>query len=564
MSGQMIAGVRPELFRGMLDDIGDGIIMTDRHERILYINKAAVRILGVDGNLPEGASFSEVCPLVDLSTGEPFPSPLRQAMDTEKAVGLRRNIGLNTPGGAVYLSATCSPVHHGGEVTGCSVILRDITQIRRLEMNIEADHMYMRSIFEVAHVGLCILNTAGEIVEINDAALRIMHTAHDLAIGLQFGDAFRCENSLAKGCGHGDNCRFCPVRKNIEAAIMDETFQNDFTVVMNSPRTNKPEWMQLFVSQVSLGGADRNIIVSLIDVTAREERKAQLEKARLRAEHESRLKGQFMATISHEIRTPINGMIGMIDLTLRGDMTAEQRENMESAKVCAQDLLLIINDILDYSKIESGHMELENISFDLHSQLRQVIKIHAKVAESRALFFKVPEMKALPQFIRGDPLRLRQILNNLLTNALKFTSEGGVSLEAEVKHAPREILELRVRDTGIGISAEEQEKLFKPFSQVDGTITRRFGGTGLGLAIVKELITAMQGEITVESTQGKGSVFICRLPLKLADAATDEGGRQSIILNPRLTKEAPPKGPKGGADDDIASLLKYCEDKLKE
>ncbi len=569
VSGQLWQGV----LQGLLGGIGDGVILTDTEERVTYLNAAAARILNCSPKLEGNVHFYDICPLVNLKTGIRFESPLRRALQEDAPVGLARNIGIERARGAVYLSATCSPLRDGGgSVIGCSVILREITQIRRLEMKIESDRAYMRSIFAAAKIGLCVLDESGGIIDINEASLEIMQTSYQDVIHLQFGDAFRCENSLEKGCGHGPECRHCPVRNNLEAAIMDDEFTSEFTVALSSVDTGDPTWLKVFISQ-AWSETGKQIIIALVDVSRRKQRENALEKARQKAEAASRAKGQFLANMSHEIRTPINGMNGMIDLTLRTQLDKEQRENLLSAKQCSEDLLHIINDILDYSKLESGRMKLEAIQFDLWELLRQECRIHGKVAMGKGLWFIHPAHKHIPQFIIGDPLRLRQIFNNLLTNALKFTEKGTISLTVEVgRRRGADILEFGIHDTGIGMDWKGRKKLFKAFSQVDGSTTRQFGGTGLGLMIVKQLVEAMGGEIHVFSSPRRGSSFCFWIPLIQAGTAAASKEEKRVFLRPRhgkgepfVTWEAQERDdskkmelPEG----DISALLAYCENRL--
>ncbi len=572
MGDSAVGQLQPEVLQGLLGGIGDGVILTDKEERVTYLNTAAARILGCKSQMEGDVYFNDICPLVNLKTGARFENPLQRALREDASVGLARNVGVLLPGGPVYLSATCSPMRDGeGKSIGCSVILREITQLRRLEMKIESDHSYMRSIFAAAKIGLCVLDEGGAIIDINDAGLEIMQTSYHEVVQLQFGDAFRCENSLMKGCGHSEECRHCPVRKNLEAAIMDDDFTSEFTVAMSSADTGEPMWLKVFVSQ-AWSETGKQIIIALVDVSRRKRRENALELAKKKAEAASKVKGQFLANMSHEIRTPINGMNGMIDLTLRTSLSKEQRENLLSAKRCSEDLLHIINDILDFSKLESGRMRLENINFDLWELLRQEARVHGKVAMAKGVWFTHPVYRHLPQFISGDPLRLRQIFNNLLTNALKFTAKGTIAMTADVgqrKGAPS--LEFGVHDTGIGMDWRGRKKLFKAFSQVDGSTTRQFGGTGLGLMIVKQLVEAMGGGIQVFSVPGRGSSFCFWIPLATVGSVEEAPKEKRVFLRPSHGQKDPFSAWKARQTaekeklpaDDIASLLAYCENRLR-
>lgn len=572
MINEDAAIIPTKLLQGMLEGVGDGVVLTDIHEQITFINKAAVRILGCCEKMEgrHSISFDEICPLFNLRTGQKFTSPLRQAMREKHTAGLARNVGIfrepmHEP---VYLSANCSPLRGlGGKSCGCLIILRDVTHLRRLEMKVENDHIYMRSVFSAARVGLCVLNDQGAIIDINESGLETMEIRYDDAIGQQFGDAFRCENGFRDGCGHGKVCGQCPIRRNLEAAIRDESFESEVTAAMHSRRSSLPVWLKIFFSVVE-SNIGRQIIVAMVDVSQRQRREEALEEARRTAEETSRTKSQFLANMSHEIRTPINGMNGMINLTLGTQLDAEQRENLLSAKQCSEDLLRIINDILDFSKLDCGKMELEELDFDLWQTLRRVCLVHRKVAKGKGIYFRSVDYEQLPQYITGDPMRLRQIFHNLLTNALKFTSEGGVTVQGEKRLRDKQsILWFAVRDTGIGMSFAEQQKLFKPFSQVDGSTTRKFGGTGLGLMIVKDLVEAMGGQIKVYSAPQCGSEFAFWIPLHEAHSAAEESQERTVFINPRWNKQEHSQeivSAKQADTDDIASLLAYCEQRLDE
>ena len=239
------------------------------------------------------------------------------------------------------------------------------------------------------------------------------------------------------------------------------------------------------------------------------EKNADLAKALTIAREATLMKGRFLANMSHEIRTPMNGVMGMTELLLETELTAEQREYAEDVQNSAAALLTITNDILDLSKIEAGRLTIENIPFDAVGTVKEVIAWFGLRARASGLELTVILPHDLPGTVRGDPVRLRQILTNLVGNAIKFTEKGRVTVRMEVASRAKDTVKLRfcVEDTGIGIPSERRARLFESFTQGDDSTTRKYGGTGLGLAISKQLVDLLGGEIGVESELGRGSSF---------------------------------------------------------
>lgn len=275
---------------------------------------------------------------------------------------------------------------------------------------------------------------------------------------------------------------------------------------------------------------EREDLIKQLELTSE-----RLEVEKAKAENATRAKTMFLASMSHEIRTPLNGIVGMIDILKQTQSLDKLAEYLEIIEISADNLLNIINDILDFSKIESDQLELEEIAFNIRDEINSVVKLLGLKASGKGLEFTATVDENVPQYLLGDPVRLKQILINLANNAIKFTEHGFVKIKVDVLQAPDDnsvMLRCSVTDSGIGISDDGKARLFKEFSQSDKSTTRKFGGTGLGLAISKKLTDLMQGQIDVNSKPGEGSEFW--FTLKLGKVVKPPDASENIQKSHRL------------------------------
>ncbi|MFQ5536856.1 MAG: ATP-binding protein, partial [Gemmatimonadota bacterium] len=392
-------------------------------------------------------------------------------------------------------------------------VMRDLSQVKRLEA--EAQRFFTLTLDPLA-----ILDMHGRFKRINPAFTTVFgYTLPDLE-GIRFQDLVHPDDvepmrAVLKRLYRGEDVEYFEVRMRVKSGAY-----------------RWMAWNGLPLPEEGL------VYAAARDVTAAKEAERALMEAKRAAEDASRAKSEFVANMSHEIRTPLNGVIGMTRLALGAENLPEDvREYLEIVDASAHALLDIINDILDFSKIESEGMELEEVPFNLRETLRDTFKALAVQAAEKGLELIYDEAPDVPQRLRGDPVRLRQVLLNLVGNAIKFTEQGEISVHVSVAERTRDgvVLCFRVRDTGIGISKEDQDKVFEAFKQADSSTTRVYGGTGLGLAISSQLASLMGGDLKVESASEEGSTFTFTAAFAISEEADEE---EAVAETPLADLEA--------------------------
>ena len=385
---------------------------------------------------------------------------------------------------------------------------------------LEEQEQLFGAIFYASMDGVVLLNERGRIMEVNQAFLRMLGVNEEQLVGKGGASLFaEQDRDLA--------------RTSFKEVVRTGYCRYECDLVRADGSVFPAE---IVGSRAEVGG--KKIINGVIrDTTERRRNMVKLRSAYDEAERANEAKSLFLASMSHEIRTPLNGVLGFTELVLGTALSGEQRRHLELVKSSGDMLIHIINDLLDFSKIESGQMVLENEEFDLEGMMKEVIEINSQVAAEKGLAVTLEMDAALPEVIRGDLVRVRQVVTNLVSNAVKFTKEGYVRIEAREEDG---WMKISVEDSGIGFDDGKAEMLFDAFSQADVSTTRQFGGTGLGLAICRNLAQAMNGEIEAHGELGKGARFVFSWPLEEGDEALAlqeaEGGAndESLVKTGKL------------------------------
>jgi two-component system, sensor histidine kinase and response regulator len=387
-----------------------------------------------------------------------------------------------------------------GSIAGYQGVARDITRRKMIEDTLRESEERFRDLYDHAPVGYIEYDMEERITSVNQTYLEMLGYTAEEIIG-QCVWKFNVEGETTREQVMAKLSGVLPPGKELE-----RTYQ----------RKDETTFPVLIEDRLILDTKNRirGIRSTVQDITERKRAEEELQKAKEAAETATRAKSDFLANMSHEIRTPMNAIVGLSHLALKTDLTAKQRDYMDKIVSSSHSLLGLLNDILDLSKIEAGKLEIEKTNFHLDEVLNNIDTMVSQKAGEKGLEIHFRTPPDVPQKLVGDPLRLGQVLLNLAANAVKFTEAGEVVISTELVVREGEQVRLRfsVKDTGIGMSKGEQARLFQPFTQADGSMTRKYGGTGLGLAISKQLVECMGGEIGVESNPGVGSQFTFAVP----------------------------------------------------
>ncbi len=452
--------------------------------KIMCWNTGAERMYGYSPEEALGSPISMLVPPERQDSAVQIFERIRQG----ERIDHFETVRATKDGRLIDVSLTISPIKdNSGEIVGMSAIARNITKKKRAEQLLQQQSAAIKASMD----GIAILNPQREFVFVNDAYMRInlCESAEEL-LGKPLEILY-------------DEQEFRRLSEGILPAVERAGTWRGEALAKKCDGATYPQ--EISLARLEDGG----LVCVIRDITKRKASEADLAEARDTALEAARSKAEFLANMSHEIRTPINGVIGMTGLLLNTELDSFQREFAESIESSARVLLAIINDILDFSKIEAGKMRFENLGFDLRTTIESVVEVVTENAQAKGIEFISFVDPGMPARLCGDSLRLRQVLTNLIGNAVKFTDEGEVfiGVRADTETSSHVLVRFIIRDTGIGISKDGQQQLFQPFTQADGSTTRRYGGTGLGLVISKNIVELMGGEIGIESVEGQGSTF---------------------------------------------------------
>jgi PAS domain S-box-containing protein len=468
-------------------------IVVHRNGVFLHVNK---RLADMIGYAPEEMVGRKIFDFIHPDDRESVKSVGARLSTGKDVIPLYEFRTIRKNGETRTLEALITEIQYKGSPAVLGNLL-DITERKHAEDELRRSHRFQQHLLDTAATAIFTTDRNRTVTGVNEEFTRVT--------------GFTLEEVIGKPC-HTFAVHPCDQRCGVFAPVEEEAsiFKRQCTI-----RTKDGRVLDVLKNATVIkddAGEELGAIESFVDVT-------DLIEAQREAEQASNVKSEFLANMSHEIRTPMNAIIGMTDLALGTEVTPEQYEYLDTIKMSAQSLLSLINDILDFTKIEAGKLELVESDFSLRDCVADTMSTLAAQAHQKKLELAYHVVAAVPEMLVGDPARLRQILINLVGNSIKFTQEGEIVVWVELESAMDHSVQLRfsVSDTGIGIPAEKRESIFELFEQVDGSMSREYSGTGLGLAISQRLVEAMGGRIWVESTLGRGSTFYFSVAFKLSD-----------------------------------------------
>jgi PAS domain S-box-containing protein len=483
-----------------LRSIGDAVIATGPDGRIVRINPAATRLTGWEESQALGQSLEKVFVIVDTVSRKPCPDIVRRVMRSGRVVGLANHTSLLSRDGREYqIADSAAPIHDAsGAVIGVVLVFSDVTLQYRAREELRQSEERFRAAVREAPLPMMIHSETGRVLSVNRAWTSTSgYSAEELPDMRHVSATVTCvDPSLAGLSGVPD--RGFEHGRTVECRIRCKDGSTQVWEMASAPLGTMPDGRP-------------GVITMAVDVTARKEAEASLLAAKVQADAANQSKNEFLANMSHEVRTPLNGILGMLQLLMFANPTREQEEYISLAVKSGHRLTALLSDILDLSRIEAGKLVLSDTEFSLEELLSGVRETIAPACRERGLDLRLASPPGAAH-LRGDELRLRQILINLAGNAVKYTTEGHIAIDTKVlpgRRPGKAMLLLTVAASGMGISDSHLERIFDTFTQLEGAYTRKNQGAGLGLSIVRRLVSAMNGSVCVESEPGRGTTFYC-------------------------------------------------------
>lgn len=520
-----------DFYRNILDQMIEGYVMQASDGSIIDYNNAALKILGLSADQLEGKTSVDAHWKCVKADGDAFPGEEHPAM-VSLATGQRQKdviMGVNTPSGKYrWIQINSFPIFHDNKTKPDAVYttFKDITNEVEHKTKLENKTLELELVSE--RLNLAIAGSGFGVWDFYPKTGQLkwddnMFSLYDCSLA-DFENAYVAWES-----------RLHP--EDIESAVAelglalsgDKEFNTRFRIITSDKKIKHLGGVGKVLRDRN-GEAVRMVGINW-DLSSQVEYEEELKKAKAGAEEAARVRSEFLANMSHEIRTPMNGILGMVSILLETELLPEQKEIVETISNSSKTLLVILNDILDLSKIESGKMLIEEEVFSLKSLIRNALNLYQNIASAKNIDISLNISQKVDKNYLGDVNRITQIINNLLSNAVKFTEKGEINLNVEKCD---DGVCFSVEDTGIGIQSDQIKKIFNPFIQADGSITRQFGGSGLGLSISNKLAHLMGGELKVESELGKGSRFSFALDLK--ETREQVNKNRSAISNEGLEK----------------------------
>lgn len=495
---------REKLYRSVVNSVQEVIFQIDVNGNWVFLNPAWESITGHGVKETLGLSQSEFLYVEHVVEGQ-LIHLLECAPQTEGGAMFEGMVRTRSGDYRFVEILARLDRNEAGEIVGATGTMMDVTERREALMQLKENLDFVDTLFELIPTAVYLKDAEGHFSRVNKAFTELFQTSAEEWLGRTVQDVFGPEAAVEHQ--QVDETLYRKLQgQSYEARIRLNNGQLIDTVISKAPLVKRD-------------GTVSGLVGTLVDITGRKQAERDSLRAKEAAEAANRSKSEFLANMSHEIRTPLNGIIGMTELVLETELDDQQTEWLNIVKASSDALLQVINDILDFSKIEAGKLQIESIEFPLRDVFGAAVQLLSLKAQEAGLSLELTVDEQCPERLLGDPGRWRQIVINLVGNAIKFTRKGGVGIHVSSYEREGQVwIEFAVKDTGIGIPAEKLALIFDAFTQADSSTTRRFGGTGLGLSITRHLVRMMGGAIEVASEEGRGSTFTVSLPVHLAAA----------------------------------------------